>query len=99
MFRYQQGLLIRMDRAEHDPARDAAKEKQVRPFTAWLRAMQGRQAPLNPACEEALDEFAVMVEEFRLAVFAPEVKRTLKISPQRLRRRMAEIEEICQAME
>jgi len=70
--RYLKALVVRLQRLNHDPNKDAAKLALVAPFWA--------QAQARPD----LAEFRWLVEEFRIATFAPELRAAVTVSPQRL---------------
>ena len=96
---YLEGLLIRLDRARIAPDKDKAKAAQVEPYAfelARLAAPPRSAAPSLPADIEAkraaVEELRWMIEEFKLALFAPEIKTAFPISAVRLARKIAEID-------
>ena len=98
--RYLEGLAIRLERARVDPEKDRAKSAQLERYTFELarlegelsRPKRGAVAPPNPEKRAAVDELRWMVEEFKLALFAPEIKTAFPISGVRLARKIAEID-------
>lgn len=99
--RYLQGLAMRIERAEHDPKKDALKaerlqgpERRLQEATRFLR-----QAGHSSQCRACLREYSVMLEEFRISVFAPELGTKQPVSEKRLRQKWAEVENICRRVE
>uniref|UniRef100_UPI003567C25D DUF3418 domain-containing protein n=1 Tax=Pontiella sp. TaxID=2837462 RepID=UPI003567C25D len=80
--RYLKAMQMRIQRAKNNSDADARKLLEVEPF-------QNRLNEKLLACENiagAIDliEFAMLLEEFRVNRFAPEIKTPLKVSAQRL---------------
>jgi ATP-dependent helicase HrpA len=101
--RYLEALRIRLDRGKIDFDKDRKKAEQVRPFSEALQRMQpdesggrGRPKPeafgIPPEKKRLIDEYRWMVEEFKVAIFAPELKTAFPISPKRLAVKIKEIE-------
>jgi ATP-dependent helicase HrpA len=81
--RYLRGIAVRLDRARTNPCGDRSKEARFAPW--WKRyreaiASAGRQR-MDAA---ALAEFRWMLEEYRISLFAPELKTSVPVSPNRL---------------
>ena len=92
---------MRIERAEHDPKKDALKaerlqgpERRLQEATRFLR-----QAGHSSQCRACLREYSVMLEEFRISVFAPELGTKQPVSEKRLRQKWAEVENICRRVE
>ena len=91
--RYLAALQVRMERGKVDPGKDRKKLEQVRPFTEVLVRMKEDISPeTSGEKKKAMEEFRWMVEEFKVALFAPEVKTAFPISPKRLALKLKEIE-------
>jgi len=81
--RYLRAIQVRLQRQAHDPQKDQKKAAQVVPlWQGYLRRRDELRARGQPPGE--LDEFGWLVEELRVAVFAPELKTAVAVSPQRL---------------
>ena len=81
--RYLKGVRTRIDRAKFNPAGDRSKEARFAPF--WERCRAALVSKDTPAANRAkLDEYRWMVEEFRISVFAPELKTSVPVSEKRL---------------
>ncbi len=80
--RYLRGMVLRLERAIHDPAKDAAKAE---PLAVWLdRFRLALAADADPVWNVEFREFRLLLDEFILSCFAPEVRLLGKASPQRL---------------
>ncbi len=96
--RYLQALGLRIERAEHSPAKDAKKGERLREPLARLRQMARFDSP-SPACAQSRREFAALVEEFRVSIFAPELGTAQPVSEQRLAQQWQEVENCCRSVE
>jgi ATP-dependent helicase HrpA len=99
--RYLEALRIRLSRGKVDYEKDRKKADQARPFVEALRRMKqddlverGRpKAPeISPEKKKLIDEYRWMVEEFKVSLFAPELRTAFPISPKRLAIKIKEIE-------
>ncbi len=99
--RYLQGLAIRIERAEHDPKKDALKAERLQgPENRLNEAARFlRQTGHSSQCRACLSEYSAMLEEFRISVFAPELGTRQPVSEKRLRQKWAEVENICRRVE
>ena len=97
--RYLEGLAIRLERARIGPEKDKAKAAQLEPYAFELARLEGllkRSTPISvpPEKSAAVEELRWMIEEFKLSLFAPEIKTAFPISAVRLARKIAEIDAI-----
>ncbi len=84
---------IRAERAKYDPEKDRKKEEQVEPYALALeRIIKRFDKDTSPEKKAAVEELRGMIEEFRVSLFAPEVKTAFPISPKRLALKIKEIE-------
>ncbi len=88
--RYLKALQIRIERAHLSPAKDAERQAQVVPHLARLAAARDA-GPLTAEQGELVDEFARMLEEFRVSLFAQEVRTAFPLSAKRLEKKWEEI--------
>ena len=90
--RYLHALEIRAERGITHLEKDAAKAEKVRSFTERLEGL--REGIVSPSEErkQALEEYRWMVEEYKISVFAPEMKTARPVSPKRLEEKIGEIE-------
>jgi ATP-dependent helicase HrpA len=88
-----EALRIRAERARFDPEKDRKKEEQIRPFVdAMERIVRKFDKETSPEKKAAVEELRGMIEEFRVSLFAPEVKTAFPISQKRLAVKIKEIE-------
>ena len=98
--RYLEGLKIRLERARVAPDKDMTKAAQIEPYAFELARLEGERrkgghgivSPISAEKRAAVDELRWMIEEFKLALFAPEIKTAFPISAVRLARKIAEID-------
>lgn len=81
--RYLKALLVRADRALLNPGKDAEKAKLVQPYLDALRQFSGAES-LPIAARSALGDFRILVEEFKVSVFAQELGTAQPVSAKRL---------------
>jgi ATP-dependent helicase HrpA len=91
--RYLKAIEIRATRGAHAVERDRAKAKEAARF---LEAYERIRSALSPLATEekrkAIEDYRWMVEEFKVSLFAQELKTPFPVSAKRLEQRLAEIE-------
>ncbi len=80
--RYLKAMQIRIQRIRNNAPADLRKLTEVEPFQNRLSATLLESDDISSAYD--LLEFAMLLEEFRVNRFAPEIKTPIKISAQRL---------------
>ncbi|MGH8199668.1 MAG: ATP-dependent RNA helicase HrpA [Steroidobacteraceae bacterium] len=80
--RYLKAIARRLSRLPAQARRDAELSARVRPFVAALRRLQA--APAGMGLRPELRQLQWMIEEFRVSLFAQELKAALRVSEQRL---------------
>ncbi|ODS91678.1 MAG: ATP-dependent RNA helicase HrpA [Comamonas sp. SCN 65-56] len=79
--RYLKAIVVRLDKVRADPARDAAKMKELQPleqrFTRLLAERKGQQ-------DVRMQEYRWMLQELRVSLFAQELKTPYPVSGKRL---------------
>jgi ATP-dependent helicase HrpA len=82
--RYLRGIDVRMSRLSNAGlSRDLTGLGQIRPLQEQYNAA-ARRAEQRGLISPALDEYRWLLEEFRLSLFAQEVKTAVPVSPKRL---------------
>ncbi|HLU61644.1 MAG TPA: ATP-dependent RNA helicase HrpA [Gammaproteobacteria bacterium] len=83
--RYLQAVLLRMERAPNNPGKDRNAMAQLQPSLERLQELASREDfdALLKAVPE-LAQWRWMIEEFRVSLFAQELKTALPVSAQRL---------------
>jgi ATP-dependent helicase HrpA len=93
LVRQLKALAIRAERAYADPIKDGMKSGRLRPYID--RLLDAKDLVKNGGHEELLDRvnrFESLVNEYRIAIFAPELKTLTPVSPKRLDEAWREIE-------
>lgn len=98
--RYLKALRIRVERAHVSPGRDQEKEAQVAPFDAKIHELHAKLSSIHvpaqrQAAQQLVTEFVRMVDEFKVSIFAPEIKTTIPVSVKRLEQKWLSI---CQCL-
>ncbi len=88
--RYLRALKIRAERAYVSPEKDRAKEEQVAPFREILEELRNKKRP-DERWEEFIGEVWHMIEEFKISLFAPEIKTLFPISANRIEKKLRDV--------
>ena len=91
--RYFKALRVRLERAHANPLSDRSKEARFAPYwQAYTEATVKKTAKI--VNQQALTEYRWMLEEYRISVFAQEIKTSITISTKRLEAKLAEAIEV-----
>ncbi len=85
--KYLRALVLRLERARGDVARDRRLQQQLEPYLAAGMQLLVTADADRPAPE--LERFRWMIEEFRLSLFAQELRTRMPISARRLDEQLA----------
>jgi len=91
--RYCKALQIRMERAHASPEKDTVKATQILPFINRLKELEPQEP--SPECQKLLQEYRNMLAEYKISVFAQEMKTRFPVSPKRLDKKWQEIINSC----
>ncbi|MDX1776534.1 MAG: ATP-dependent RNA helicase HrpA, partial [Desulfobulbales bacterium] len=91
--RYCRALQIRIDRAYVSPAKDKTKARQLARHADKLKTFKIKEP--SPACRELLQEYRSMLAEYKISLFAQEMKTAFPISATRLEKKWLEILHSC----
>jgi ATP-dependent helicase HrpA len=84
--RYLKGINLRIEKLRSNPARDAQCMTQLQPLTqAWQKLRLSQQGQADPR----VDEFAWLLQELRVSLFAQELKTPVIVSVKRLEKMLA----------
>ncbi len=83
--RYMEGLAIRIERAHISPAKDDKKAEQLTPHLGRLKSLLKQKNELSDDCLQQLDTFQIMIQEFRISLFAPELRTKFPVSAKKLK--------------
>ena len=93
--RYLKALEIRLERAKQGLEKDRQKAAQAHVFAKALDKLASlkENAPdkISPAKRTAVEEFRWLVEEFKVSLFAPELRTAVPVSAKRLEAKFREI--------
>ncbi|MFO1458694.1 MAG: ATP-dependent RNA helicase HrpA [Verrucomicrobiota bacterium] len=81
--RYLKAMLLRLERAAGNAARDAERMRLVNPFVEAVRGFES-SAPDSDEELRLREEFRWMVEEFKVSLFAQELGTSVPVSAKRL---------------
>ncbi len=91
--RYLQAAAIRARRAAVDFDKDRAKSKEIIKFSEKLNQMLKALSPaVSDEKRQAIESYFWMLEEFKVSVFAQELKTAIPVSAKRLDRKLKEID-------
>lgn len=93
--RYFRSLVVRIERAEANPAKDDTKAAQLQPHQERYATIRARHDELTDECRQLVREFNTMIQEFRISLFSPEIKTQFKISAKKLTRHWQKIDQTC----
>ena len=86
--RYLKAINLRIEKLRNNPARDTQCMAQMQPLTqAWQKLRQVQQGKADPR----VDEFAWMLQELRVALFAQQLKTPVIVSVKRLEKMLGQI--------
>ena len=88
--RYFKALRIRIERAHVAPAKDEARAAQVAPHEARLKSLKEINE-ISPKQEKEIEEYRQMIEEFKVSLFAQEIKTAFPVSAKRLEKKWEEL--------
>ncbi len=81
--RYLQALRIRIERAHASPQKDAQKAAVLQPFLDRLDSLKSPEKQ-NSECCDIIDEYEHMLQEYKVSLFAQELKTAYPVSIKRL---------------
>jgi ATP-dependent helicase HrpA len=90
--RYIQAIGIRARRAAVDFEKDQSKSRGIIKFTVGLNQLIDELSPrASDEKRQAVEEYFWMIEEFKVSVFAQELKTAIPISAKRLEQKLGQI--------
>ena len=81
--RYLKGLLLRLERATTNSAKESERARQLAPYLEAWRQMASSPPP-HAEAQALREEFRWMLEEFKVSLFAQELGTAIPVSPKRL---------------
>ncbi|MGB9004161.1 MAG: ATP-dependent RNA helicase HrpA [Candidatus Aminicenantales bacterium] len=96
--RYLKALELRLERAKQGLEKDRHKAAQAEVFIKALEKLgalkENAPAKISPAKHAAIEEFRWLVEEFKVSLFAPELRTAVPVSAKRLEGKLKEIADL-----
>jgi ATP-dependent helicase HrpA len=90
--RYLKGLQIRAERAANDPLKDQRKMAQVGPFIQAIQEMASDlSSQSSKGKRDAVEDLRWMLEEFKISLFAQELKTLFPVSVKRLEEKVKDL--------
>ena len=90
--RYIQAAAIRAGRAVVDFEKDRSKSGEIAKFTDGLNQMLKELSPsVSDEKRQAVEDYFWMLEEYKVSVFAQELKTAMPVSAKRLKTKLGEI--------
>ena len=90
--RHLRAIIIRAERGIAHLEKDKVKAGRLKPFDDKLKEMLEEVAFPSEEKKRAMEEYAWMVKEYKISVFAPEIKARGSVSPKKLKAKIADIE-------
>lgn len=95
LVRYMKALSLRAEKGLLHQAKDRAKMEEIRAFDKRLEDLRkGLSSGTSAEKREKINEWAWMIEEYRVSLFTQEIKTAYPVSRKRLAARLKEIEEM-----
>jgi ATP-dependent helicase HrpA len=80
--RWLKGIQLRIERASYDPQKDLQKYNNIEQYVTKIHALlQTEKKQISPKTANIL----LILQEFRISTFAPEVGRRIKVSEKKIR--------------
>jgi ATP-dependent helicase HrpA len=93
LVRYIKAIEIRVQRALVNFEKDRAKVKEINVFTKSLdKMLKGLSPMVSVEKKEAVEEYFWLIEEYKVSLFAQELKTAIPVSKKRLENKLKEIE-------
>ncbi len=95
LIRYLKTVALRTQRALIDIQKDQTKAKQVTIFENKLNNLLSELTPMSSEKKRNhVEEFFWMIEEYKISIFAQEIKTAIPVSKKRLENKLKKIEQM-----
>ncbi len=84
-------LMIRIERAFVDPAKDALKAARLQPHLQNLHRLQTLEKDLPAEAVNEIKKYREMIAHYRITVFAPEIQGKIQVSAKKLEQQWQEL--------
>lgn len=82
--RWLQSFIVRLERFYANPAKDRQKASLLQPYLRKLCELKEKKEQLSTEGLAQLDHYQLLVNEYRIALFSPEIKTSEPVSSQKL---------------
>ena len=82
--RYLRSLAIRLERLHANPAKDLAKEAQLRPHLENMARISAANNAPSTELQSFIEGYKTLIEEYRISLFSPEIKTRFPVSAKKL---------------
>jgi ATP-dependent helicase HrpA len=90
--RYVKAILLRTERGIHDLDKDRKKEAKIAPFMGALNELvKELNESTSSEKRDALESLVWMIEEYKVSLFAQELKTAFSVSPKKIEDKIKEI--------
>lgn len=86
--RYLKGIVLRLDKLRADPARDSARQAELKPQEQRFWRLVGER---KGVADERMEDFRWVLEELRISFFAQELRTPQPVSVKRLDKMWAQL--------
>ena len=95
MMRYLQAISLRAERGVVGPDKDRIKSAQIEPFANKLEDIVNELTPQSSLEKrQAIEDFFWLLEEFKISVFAQEIRTAQPVSAKRLHKHLEHLESL-----
>lgn len=94
IIRYLKAMVIRAERGLLHLEKAFQKTEKVKTFVAEFEKIYNSASHMSQEKKQALDELKWMIEEYKISLFAQEIKTAIPISEKRLKKKIQEIENL-----
>jgi len=81
--RFLRAMIVRAERAKLNIAKDMEKAQRIAPYEADYQSLKSLKHP-NKQQHAGIQDYFILLEEFKVSVFAQELGTGQKVSPKRL---------------
>ena len=93
--RYLRSLAIRVERAHADQAKEQKKRDILAPFLRNYALLKKKEADLGDECLARMQEYRMLINEFRISLFSPEIGTKVPVSEKKLARFWQTLSDLC----
>jgi ATP-dependent helicase HrpA len=91
--RYLKAIAFRAERGVVDPAKDTIRSKKVEKYTTSLdQLIRGLSPSVSHEKQKAIEAFFWIIQEYKVSLFAQELKTPFSVSPEKLEKALKKIQ-------